>query len=140
MSDSENFKAHISGVFSRASSAYDHTGPRFFSHIGRKLVEFAEIHPDARALDVACGKGAVLVPASKAVAATGQIIGIDLDEGLVEQARGEVTRLGLINIQIFQMDAETLTFPTPVSIMPFADFACSFSPTSIKPWQVSGGS
>jgi hypothetical protein len=80
MSNPEDFKAHISGVFSRASSAYDRTGPRFFLHFGKKLVDFARIPPGARVLDVACGRGAVFVPASTAVSATGQVIGIDISE------------------------------------------------------------
>ena len=82
MNNPEDFKAHISGVFSRASSAYDRTGPRFFSHFGKKLVDFARIPPGARVLDVACGRGAVFVPASTAVSATGQVIGIDISEGM----------------------------------------------------------
>jgi ubiquinone/menaquinone biosynthesis C-methylase UbiE len=111
MSDPEDFKTHLSGVFSRASSAYDHTGPRFFSYFGKKLVEFAGIPPGARVLDVACGRGAVFIPASTAVSATGQVIGIDLAEGMIEQARHEVSLQGLANTEILQMDAERLDFP-----------------------------
>ena len=76
MSDPVEYKTHWCGVFSRASSSYDRTGPRVFSHQGKKLVEFARIPPGARVLDVACGRGAVFVPASTAVSATGQVIGI----------------------------------------------------------------
>jgi ubiquinone/menaquinone biosynthesis C-methylase UbiE len=111
MSNPEDFKAHISGVFSRASSAYDRTGPRFFSHFGKKLVDFARIPPGARVLDVACGRGAVFVPASTAVSATGQVIGIDISEGMIEQARNEVSLQGLANTKVFKMDAENLDFP-----------------------------
>jgi hypothetical protein len=35
MSDPEDFKTHLSGVFSRASSSYDHTGPGFSHILGR---------------------------------------------------------------------------------------------------------
>lgn len=111
MSDPEDFKTHISGVFSRASSSYDRTGPRFFSHLGKKLIEFARIPPRARVLDVACGRGAVFVPASTAVSATGQVIGIDISEGMIEQARSEVSLQGLANTKVLKMDAESLDFP-----------------------------
>ena len=111
MSDPEDFKTHISGVFSRASSSYDRTGPRFFSHLGKILVEFARLPPGAQVLDVACGRGAVFVPASTAVSATGQIIGIDISEGMIEQARSEVSVQGLANTKVLKMDAESLDFP-----------------------------
>ena len=111
MSDPEDFKTHISGVFSRASSAYDRTGPQFFSHLGKKLVEFARIFPGARVLDVAFDRGAVFVPASAAVSATGQVIGIDISEGMIGQARSEVSLRGLANTKVLKMDAECLDFP-----------------------------
>jgi len=111
MSDPKDFKTHISGVFSRASSSYDRTGPRFFSHLGKNLVEFARIPPGAQVLDVACGRGAVFVPASTAVSATGQVIGIDISEGMIEQARSEVSVQGLANTKVLKMDAESLDFP-----------------------------
>jgi ubiquinone/menaquinone biosynthesis C-methylase UbiE len=111
MSDPVDFKTHISGVFSRASSSYDHVGPRVFSHQGKKLVEFARIPPGARVLDVACGRGEVFVPAAAAVSATGQVIAIDLADGMVEQARSEVSLQGLNNTTVFKMDAECLDLP-----------------------------
>jgi ubiquinone/menaquinone biosynthesis C-methylase UbiE len=111
MSEPEAFKTLISGVFSRAASTYDRTGPRFFSHFGRGLVEFARIPPGARVLDVACGRGAVFVPASAAVGGLGEVIGIDFSEGMVEQARDEIARQGLTNTSIRAMDAENLEFP-----------------------------
>jgi ubiquinone/menaquinone biosynthesis C-methylase UbiE len=111
MNDAETYKNHIAGVFSRASSSYDRIGPQFFSRVGRQLVEFATVPPGARVLDVACGRGAVFVPASRAVSPTGQVIAVDLSDGMVEQARSEVSRLHLANTQVLKMDAERLDFP-----------------------------
>ena len=33
----------VTGVFSRAAPVYDRVGPRFFSHLGRRLAELAQI-------------------------------------------------------------------------------------------------
>lgn len=107
MTNPQDLKSHISEVFSRASSSYDRTGGTLFSHFGRKLVEFASIQAGARVLDVACGSGAVLIPASRAAAA-GQVIGVDMSEGMLERARTEVHRLGLSNVTVVKMDAENL--------------------------------
>jgi ubiquinone/menaquinone biosynthesis C-methylase UbiE len=111
MSDHDAYKDLISGIFTRAASTYDRTGPRFFSHFGEGLVEFARIPPGARVLDVACGKGAVFVPASAAAGESGEVIGIDLAEGMIEQARDEIARQGLANTSVRVMDAENLEFP-----------------------------
>src|SRR4030067_1105822 len=62
MTDIEDYKRHISGVFTRASASYDQAGPRFFTHLGTRLVEFAAISPGARVLDVACGRGLCFLP------------------------------------------------------------------------------
>ncbi len=110
MIKSEEFKTHLSGVFTRASSLYDHIGPKFFSYFGRRLVEFADIPEGARVLDVACGRGAVLLPASTSVSSTGEVIGIDISEGMIEHTGNEVSRQGIANIKALKMDAENLEF------------------------------
>ena len=39
------------------------------------------------------------------------VIGIDISEGMIEQARNEVSLQGLANTKVFKMDAENLDFP-----------------------------
>ena len=111
MSDEElEYKERIAGLFNRVAPKYDHVGPRFFSHFGRRLVELARMPSGARVLDVACGRGAVLFPAAEQVGPKGQVIGIDLSETMVEETRRVIDRLGLKNAQVRQMDAEELDF------------------------------
>lgn len=111
MSDEElEYKERITGLFNRVAPKYDHVGPRFFSHFGRRLVELAQMPSGVRVLDVACGRGAVLFPAAEQVGPEGQVIGIDLSETMVEETRRVIDRLGLKNAQVRQMDAEELDF------------------------------
>ena len=56
-------KEWLAGVFDRAAPSYDRIGDAYHDHFGARLAEAAGIHPGARVLDVACGRGAVLVPA-----------------------------------------------------------------------------
>ena len=111
MSDAEEFKRHISGVFSRASGLYGQTGPCFFTHFGARLVVFARIPPGARVLDVACGRGAVLFPASTAVGPSGEVVGIDISEGMILEIGRDIARRGLPNATTIKMDAESLELP-----------------------------
>lgn len=105
-------KQRVSGLFDRVSNTFDHVGPRFFSHFGRRLVELAQIPSGAHVLDVATGRGAALFPAAKSVGTQGRVIGIDLSEGMVQETAKELARLGLSsNVEVRQMDAEHLQFP-----------------------------
>jgi len=116
-------KQKVAGVFSRAAPTYDHIGPRYFSHFGRRLVELAQIPNGARVLDIATGRGAVLFPAAEAVGAQGHVIGIDLSSEMVDRSREEVKRLNLQNVEVKQMDAEQLEFPDES----FDGVLCSFA-------------
>lgn len=111
MTETEEFKKHLSGVFTRASASYDQVGPHFFSHFGRRLVEFARISPGTRVLDVACGRGAVLFPASMAVGVSGEVVGIDISEGMIQEISKDIAYRGLANSGVLRMDAECLEFP-----------------------------
>ena len=110
MTDVEEYKRHISGVFTRASGLYDQAGPRFFTHFGSRLVDFAGIPPGTRVLDVACGRGAVLFPAATAVGASGEVVGVDISEGMILEIGRDIARRGLPNATALKMDAESLEF------------------------------
>jgi len=97
-------------MFSRAAPTYDQIGPKFFSHFGQRLVDLARISPGSRVLDVACGRGAVLFPAARAVGAMGEVTGIDLAEGMINETQHEIQRMKLDNVDVQQMDAEVLQY------------------------------
>lgn len=111
-SETSQRKQQVSGLFDRVANTFDHVGPRFFSHFGRRLVELARIPSGAHVLDVATGRGAALFPAAKSVGTQGYVIGIDLSEGMVQETAKELARLGISsNVEVRQMDAEHLQFP-----------------------------
>ena len=112
MDNSIEYKTHLSEIFSRASPTYDHVGPSFFSYFGKKLVEFADLRRGSSVLDIACGRGAVLFPASRAVSNSGEVIGIDISKGMIEKTRQELLRLNADNARVMIMDAEKLEFPS----------------------------
>jgi ubiquinone/menaquinone biosynthesis C-methylase UbiE len=120
---SDQRKQGIAGMFGRAAPTYDQVGPRFFSHIGRRMVELSQLRPGAKVLDVASGRGASLFPAAQQVGGEGWVVGIDLADGMVEGTAAEAQRLGLNNVEVRQMDAENLDFPDAS----FDDVLCGFA-------------
>jgi O-methyltransferase / aklanonic acid methyltransferase len=94
-------------VFGRAAAAYDTVIP-FFSTFGRRLVETAALSPGDRVLDVGCGRGATLLPASVAVGSTGRVVGVDLSEDMVALLAGELKGAGIDNATVRVGDAQAL--------------------------------
>lgn len=110
MTKSNEYKEWVAGVFDRTSASYDQIGPRFFTYFGRGLVEFSEIRAGSRILDVACGRGAVLIPASEKTGESGEVIGIDISSGMATRLENDLKQWGISNVTVIVMDAEDLQF------------------------------
>ena len=104
-------KRMIEQIFDDTAASYDRVGPRFFSQFGERLVEQMPLGPGARVLDVATGKGAVLLPSARRVGSGGQVTGIDLSGEILKETERLVRADGLTNVELRKMDAEHLEFP-----------------------------
>jgi SAM-dependent methyltransferase len=99
------------GVFSRAAATYDSIGPRFFTHLGQRLVELSHLTPGATVLDGAAGRGAVLFAAANQVGPGGRAVGIDLADNMVRETTADIQGRGWHNVEMHHMSAEQLDFP-----------------------------
>ena len=71
-----------------APLAYDtHIVDVFLQDYSRRLVEVAAIKPGDRVLDVACGTGVVTRLLAHKIGSAGQIVGFDLNAGMLARAR-----------------------------------------------------
>jgi len=75
------------------------------------LLAAAGLRGGERVLDVACGTGLVSFAAAHAVGPAGQVLGVDLSDGMVEAARLRAVRREVPNATFMRMDAETLALP-----------------------------
>jgi ubiquinone/menaquinone biosynthesis C-methylase UbiE len=107
--DAAERKAQTRKEFNAVAADYD-SGPGCFAHFGRCLVEAADIVPGQHVLDIASGRGAVFFPSAERVGPTGQIVGIDFADEMVNATNEDAVRRGLI-AQVRIMDAEQLEFP-----------------------------
>ena len=105
---SDDQKARTTANFNAIAAEYD-VGPGHFAYFGRRLAEAAQIQTGHRVLDVATGRGAVLLPTAELVGCNGEAIGIDMAEQMLRGAAAEVDRLGL-PATLQQMDGESLDF------------------------------
>lgn len=98
-------------IFDDAAISYDRVGPSIFTRFGERLVEHMPLAPGARVLDIATGKGAVLLPAARRVGPEGRVIGIDLSGAILQETERIARAEGLTNVELRKMDAEHLEFP-----------------------------
>ena len=101
-------KSETVAVFSSMATDFDSGGA--FAPVGQRVGEVVGIEPGQRVLDVATGRGAVLFPAVERVGSAGEVVGVDLAEGMVRAANEEAERRGSGTL-VRVMDAERLDFP-----------------------------
>ena len=94
LADPGAWVASISEGFTAVADAYDADRTEFFR--GRGLAGGDRALPgEAWVLDVGCGKGAVALPAARAVGPHGHVIGIDLAAPMLAHARDRAQAAGL---------------------------------------------
>lgn len=73
----------------------------------------AEVDPEPGEiiLDVSCGTGLVTIPIAELVSPGGSVTGIDLSEGMIDEARLQAKQKGIENIYFKHMDAEDIEQP-----------------------------
>ncbi len=116
-------KQMIEQLFDEAAEVYDNTGPSIFSQYGKTLADRIPLSDGAQVLDIATGSGAVLLPLAKQLGSDGHVTGIDLSEGILQEAKKNVAAQGLSSVSLRKMDAEQLDFPDQT----FDAISCAFS-------------
>jgi ubiquinone/menaquinone biosynthesis C-methylase UbiE len=99
-------KQSVAGLFGRVAAGYDQVG--FFHQVAQRLLALAGVGHGMRIFDVACGAGAVLVPAARLVGPTGLAVGVDLAEPMAAVAARRLLRQGRSCGAVAVMDGERL--------------------------------
>ncbi len=84
--------------------------PTLFGPWASHLVQMANPQSGERVLDVACGTGIVARQVAPMVGTNGAVTGFDLNPNMLEVARAEAARKGLV-IEWHEGQAESLPFP-----------------------------
>lgn len=105
----DDHRAWLAGVFDRAAPTYDRIGDAYHGYFAGRLLDLADLPRDAHLLDVACGRGAVLVAAAKR--GVENLTGVDVSPAMIELARTDLRAAGITGADLRVMDAEQLSFP-----------------------------
>ena len=101
----------IKTVFNTASDHFDAPALSFWNRFGQQTINLLSPNPGDSILDICCVSGASAIPASVFVDPTGQVIGVDVAEYLLQLAREKSQERGLNNIEFRCADFENLGFP-----------------------------
>jgi len=98
-------------IFSRHAVAYkerlDEILARGETRGRRRVIDLLEVRPGMKVLDLACGPGTLTKPLAEMASPGGEVVGVDLAEGMLALARAA----GIPNARFELMDIERLTFP-----------------------------
>ena len=107
----ENAQDRAAFTYNAAADSFDASPLSFWDYFGRRTLEQLSLPIGSRVLDVCCGTGASALPAVEAVGPTGNVIGVDLAEQLLESARTKTIQRRLGNIEFEIGDMLSLRFP-----------------------------
>ncbi len=110
MDEQQQRKEFIRNTFDTVSQQYGKDNLRFFQNAAAHLPALLQLRGDEQLLDVATGTGL----ASTLLAShlpRGRVTGIDLSQGMLDQAQQRAEQLGLKNLELLQMDMTQMTLP-----------------------------
>ena len=86
---------------------YDRSLEKRYRPSRAAAVAALEAAPGSLVLDMACGTGQNFAPVLDVVGPTGALVGVDLSEGMLRQARRRIRREGWENVHLVRADART---------------------------------
>ncbi|MEM9508538.1 MAG: class I SAM-dependent methyltransferase [Cyanobacteria bacterium P01_E01_bin.35] len=104
----ENYKQKVINFFNRRT-AYDLEGDSHPNE-AKRLLEYVTVKSGQTILDLATGTGLVAIPAAKAVAPTGAVIGVDISPGMLAQAKEKILAAEIDNLELIEADVELIDF------------------------------
>ena len=79
-----------------------------------RAVQALELRPGDSVVDIACGTGLNFSLIEEVIGASGRIVGVDLTDAMLAQARGRIEANGWSNVSLVQADAAEFEFPAEV--------------------------
>ena len=105
----------VQRLYDRRAGHYDVLTLAFhalgFGRHQEQLVAELGLSEGAVVIDLCCGTGVNLAELSSAVGSRGAVIGVDLSEGMLSEARERVRAAGLANVQLVQADVRDYQLP-----------------------------
>src|SRR5215467_6410267 len=103
--------ARLTALYQKQAKDYDKSGIHELEPWRKEAVKRLHLKPGDLVVDIGCGTGLNFALLQEAVGETGRIIGVDLTDAMLEQARLRIAREGWKNVELVQADASSYAFP-----------------------------
>jgi ubiquinone/menaquinone biosynthesis C-methylase UbiE len=123
--------ARLIALYQRQAKGYDQSGIHGLDAWRREAVKRLDLKQGDLVVDIGCGTGLNFALLQEAIGETGKIIGVDLTDAMLEQARLRVAKAGWKNVELVQADATHYQFPTEVDGI-LSTFALTFVPDGAR--------
>lgn len=114
-------------LYQKQAKHYDQSGIHGLDVLRKEAIRRLDLKRGDLVVDIGCGTGLNFALVQEAIGETGRIIGVDLTDAMLEQARLRVTAQGWKNVELVQADAASYEFPTQVDGI-LSTFALAFVP------------
>ncbi|MBZ0292064.1 MAG: methyltransferase domain-containing protein [Anaerolineae bacterium] len=135
--NTQSEKVNVVDTYRKRARNYDFTANLYYL-IGfrewayrKRAVAALNLSPGDTVVELGCGTGLNFALLQKAVGSTGKIIGVDLTDAMLSQARKRVAEQGWNNVELIQSDAAQYAFPPQVDGI-LSTFALSLVPEPDK--------
>lgn len=122
------------GWYSWFSTFYDQSLERLYAPWRERMMAHVEGRP-ARILDVACGTGQNFPFLLSARAEGGELVGVDLDPGMLGQARRRVEKAGWEGVTLKEADVRHLSREVDQGAGAFDLVVCTLGLTVVPEWE-----
>lgn len=96
----------IAKLFNLISDSYDTVDVDFFQPIASGLVQALDPSVGESWLDIGCGRGAIAEHAATTLGVNGKMLGFDISERMIENAKAMADRENLTNVDFIVEDAQ----------------------------------
>jgi len=133
MSEKNRTRDRVIATYRRSASRYDLTAKLYYllgvrqQALRRKAVEALRLRPGDTVTEIGCGTGLNFPLIERAIGPDGHIIGVDLTDAMLTQARRRIQAHRWRNVTLVQDDAAQFRFPDGVNAI-LSTYALSLVP------------
>jgi len=120
-------QAQIIDIYRQRAKDYDANSISALENWRKDAVKLLNLERGDLVVDIGCGTGLNFVLLQEAISPEGRIIGVDLTDAMLDQARRRVAEHGWKNVELVQCDATQYEFPRQVAGI-ISTFALTFIP------------
>ncbi len=120
-------------TYRRKARHYDVTSQLYFRQWAhrRRAVQALGLRPGDTVVEIACGTGLNFPLIERGIGPEGRIIGVDLTDAMLVQARQRIEANGWSNVTLVQADSAAFEFRTPVDAV-LATYAHALLPEPVQ--------